>query len=546
MMIKRIIIILLLIFLLIPFFPFSNASSSKVKDWTIMVYLDADNNLDGAGIDDFNEMAKIGSTANVNVVVEMDRAEGEDNSNNGWTDTKLFYVTNGMMPTPENALMGLGEKNMGDPDTLIDFVLWAVKNYPAKHYLLDLWDHGGGWQGVCWDDTNDNDSLTMPELKEALKTIRENINKNIDIVLFDACTMGCIEVNYQIKDYADIAIGSEASVPGDGCPYDTILLSLTSEPSMTPEELAVEVVNDYIYSYSDGNPDPDDSESVTMAAFDMKKMDKLAESVDELCMLLSENAGDYLTNLQVCRSRDNAQTFTVGFVPSPFPNIASSMIDVYGFAHELSNKNFGIDPATKDKATEVMGNIGSSRIAEAHGSGYSDAYGLTIYFPNGITAMYNENYDETGFANDKYWNEFIHHVNFPPSSAENTPPTCLILTPERWENIDENSYTITGSAFDTDSVAEVQIKIDNNEWIKVDGTNTWSYEWKTSPGKHTIYTRSFDGTGYSTVSSVNVDVVSKENEAGGYSLFILPLIAAMAVLVIIAVIKRKRNLRLSK
>lgn len=489
MMIKRIMVILLLVFLVIPFIQFSNASPSKVKDWTIMIYLDADNNLDGAGIDDFNEMAEVGSTANINVVVEMDRAEGEDNSNNGWTDTKLFYVTNGMMPTPENALMDLGEKNMGDPDTLIDFVLWAVKNYPAKHYLLDLWDHGGGWQGVCWDDTNNNDSLTMPELKEGMKTIRENMNKNIDTVLFDACQMGAVEVNYQIKDYVDIAIGSEATVPGDGCPYDLILSSLTNKPSMTKNELAAEIVNNYIGSYSDGNPDPDDTPDVTMAAFDMKKMDKLAESVDELCMLLSENAGDYSTNLQICRSRDNAQTFTVGFVPSPFPNIASSMIDVYDFADEVANKNFGIEQTAKDKASSVTENIMESRIAEEHGSGYPDAYGLTIYFPNDLTTEYNENYDETGFAEGKYWNEFIHHANFPPSSAENTPPTCLILTPEPWENIDENSYIVTGSAFDTDSVTEVEIRIDDGEWVTAYGTETWSYEWKTTPGKHTIDTQ---------------------------------------------------------
>lgn len=542
MMIKRIWIILILLFLVIPFFPYAEPSKHDVRDWTIMVYLDADNNLDGAGIDDFNEMAKVGSTANVNVVVEMDRAEGEDNSNNGWTDTKLFYVTNGMMPTPENARMDLGEKNMGDTDTLIDFVLWAVKNYPAKHYLLDLWDHGGGWQGVCWDDTNNNDSLTMPELKEAMKTIRENMNKNIDTVLFDACQMGAAEVNYQIKDYVDIAIGSEATVPGDGCPYDTILLSLTSEPSMTPEKLAVEVVNDYIESYSDGNPDPDDTPDVTMAAFDMKKMDKLAESVDELCMLLSENAGDYSTNLQICRSRDNAQTFTVGFVPSPFPNIASSMIDVYDFADEVANKNLGIEQTSKDKAASVTENIMESRIAEEHGSDYPDAYGLTIYFPNGLTTGYKESYDETGFAEGKYWNEFIHHVNFPPDSADNPPPTCLILTPEVWENIDENSYIITGSAFDTDSVTEVQIKIDNNEWTKADGTSTWSYKWKTSPGKHTIYAKSFDGSQYSTEFELEVEVLGAKKEVSPTAFWlIIGIVLALAALAIIVMIKQRRK-----
>ncbi|MDI6917041.1 MAG: clostripain-related cysteine peptidase [Thermoplasmatales archaeon] len=543
MMIKKTMIILLLVFLLIPFFPYAESAKDKSKDWTIMIYFDADNDLDGAGIDDFNEMAKIGSTANVNVVVEMDRAEGEDNSDNGWTDTKLFYVTKGLTPTPENALMDLGEKNMGDPDTLIDFVLWAVKNYPAKHYLLDLWDHGGGWQGVCWDDTNDNDFLTMPELKEALKTIRENINRNIDVVLFDACTMGCIEVNYQIKDYADIAVGSETFVPGDGCPYDTILSPLVENPTMTPEDLAEVIVDAYIYSYSDGSPDPADTPEVTMSAFDMKKMDRVAESVDELCMLLSQDAGNPVTNAEIWRSRNNAQTFTVGFVPSPFPNIASSMIDVYDFAYEISNKNFGIKQTAKDKAEMVMGNIEYSRIAEAHGSGYPDTYGMTIYFPNDLTTEYNGSYDETCFGKDKYWDEFIHHANFPPDSADNPPPTCLILTPERWENIDGSSYLITGSAFDTDSVTKVEIRIGNGEWVTAYGTETWSYEWKTTPGKHTIYTRSFDGTGYSTVSSVNVNVVLREKGIGGYPWgIVFLLIAGVALLVMIAVIKQRQKL----
>jgi len=540
MMIKKTMIILLLVFLLIPFFPYAGSAKDKSKDWTIMIYLDADNNLDGAGIDDFNEMAEVGSTANVNVVVEIDRVEGGDNSDNGWTDTKLFYVTKDLTPTPENALMDLGEKNMGDPDTLVDFVLWAVKNYPAKHYLLDLWDHGGGWQGVCWDDTNDNDSLTMPELKEALKTIRENINRNIDIVLFDACQMGCIEVNYQIKDYADIAIGSETFVPGDGCPYDNILLSLTNKPSMMPNELATEIVDDYIGSYSDGESDPADTPEVTMSAFDMKKTGRLTEGVDELCMLLSENTGNPVTNADIWRSRNNAQTFTVGFVPSPFPNIASSMIDVYDFAYEISNKNFGIDQKAKDKAADVIGNIESSRIAEAHGPGYPDAHGMTIYFPNDLTTEYNVDYDETCFGKDKYWDEFIHHVNFPPDNADNPPPTCLILTPERWENIDGSSYIITGSAFDTDSVAKVEIRIDNGKWVTVYGIETWSYEWKTSPGKHTIYARSFDGTGYSTISSVEVNIASEEKTVNTYTQnILLSVVAIVTVLIVYGMIKRK-------
>jgi len=73
----------------------ATASDYEV-DWLFMVYLDADNNLESAGIDDLNEMEVAGSTDRVKIVVEMDRAErdfDDDTSNGNWTGAKRFYVT---------------------------------------------------------------------------------------------------------------------------------------------------------------------------------------------------------------------------------------------------------------------------------------------------------------------------------------------------------------------------------------------------------------------------------------------------------------------
>ena len=58
----------------------SPAKSKKRKnagagaDWTVMVYLAGDNNLDGAGAADLREMKKVGSSASVNVIAQFDRA----------------------------------------------------------------------------------------------------------------------------------------------------------------------------------------------------------------------------------------------------------------------------------------------------------------------------------------------------------------------------------------------------------------------------------------------------------------------------------------
>ena len=111
------------------------------KQWTVMVYMAGDNNLDGAGVVDLEEMKKVGSTNQLNVIVQFDR-QGKDQA------TNRYYVRKGG-PVARDVVESLGETNMGDPKVLEDFVTWSAKHYPAKHTLLVLWNHGAGW-----DDAN--------------------------------------------------------------------------------------------------------------------------------------------------------------------------------------------------------------------------------------------------------------------------------------------------------------------------------------------------------------------------------------------------------
>jgi len=117
-------------------------------EWTVMVYLDADNNLESAGIDDINEMEIVGSTTEVNIVVQVDRIPysvlasnnqgyADDTSNDNWTATRRYYITQDFDPIQINSQLksDLGELNMGDPQTLVDFANWAITNYPAKYCL---------------------------------------------------------------------------------------------------------------------------------------------------------------------------------------------------------------------------------------------------------------------------------------------------------------------------------------------------------------------------------------------------------------------------
>jgi hypothetical protein len=81
----------------------------------------------------------------VQVVALADRGPGFDRSHGDRQTTKLFHVTQGMTALPGSEVADWGERNMGDPQTLVDFVTWSKANYPADHYALYFWGHGWSW-----------------------------------------------------------------------------------------------------------------------------------------------------------------------------------------------------------------------------------------------------------------------------------------------------------------------------------------------------------------------------------------------------------------
>jgi hypothetical protein len=121
----------------------------------------------------------------------------------------------------KGAVINGEEVNMADPQILTKFVEWSMENYPSDHYLLDLWDHGFFYGGAVKDKYNDY--LTLKEIETSLKDITEWHGKSIDIVGFDACRMGGVEVLYSLDGYCDYAIASEKDEPGEGWDYEKIL-----------------------------------------------------------------------------------------------------------------------------------------------------------------------------------------------------------------------------------------------------------------------------------------------------------------------------------
>ncbi|MFN0120168.1 MAG: clostripain-related cysteine peptidase [Blastocatellia bacterium] len=305
---------------------------NAAKRWTVMVYLAGDNDLDEFGTVDMMEMKQVGSTDDINIVTQFDSA-GPD------LETRRFFLTKGT--TPESLAgdvkQNLGETNTGDPKILEGFVEWAVKNYPAKHYMLVLWNHGTGWddtniyrtareslrlnltrndlpaarakgramgtiplshvrqagegrrrraffrttmeQGLqrraILTDDDAQDFLDSVEMKKLMLALKKKLKRKIDILGMDACLMSMVEVAYQVRGAVDITVGSEELEPGDGWPYHLILKELAAKPGMTPRDLSQTIVKKYLASYSP-------TKMVTQSAFDLSHAHELATAVDGL------------------------------------------------------------------------------------------------------------------------------------------------------------------------------------------------------------------------------------------------------------------------
>ncbi|NLF39327.1 hypothetical protein GX586_07770, partial [bacterium] len=236
--------------------------------WTILVYLDGDNNLEPDGINDVNEMETVGSDSNVNIVVQFDRISGYDSSNGNWTDCRRAKIikdgntgTMGSFDLSLPTCAGIGEVNMGDPATLSNFVAWGMATYPAEQYMLVLWNHGGGWElaqaalaaaggktghfkAVCWDDSSGGDCLYTREVRSALEHL-----PTLSVIGFDACLMAMIEGARELAPYADYFVASEEVEPMAGWAYGKILARLDGASDTSPRELAQGMVTDFARSY---------------------------------------------------------------------------------------------------------------------------------------------------------------------------------------------------------------------------------------------------------------------------------------------------------
>src|SRR4051794_10768774 len=97
-------------------------ASEGLKEWTFLVYLNGHNNLDSFGALNINQMEQVGSSQDLNVLVQW---ASESNSN---TKRLLVKKDNDTHAVSSPTIQDMGKVDMGDWRSLVDFVQWGVTN----------------------------------------------------------------------------------------------------------------------------------------------------------------------------------------------------------------------------------------------------------------------------------------------------------------------------------------------------------------------------------------------------------------------------------
>lgn len=394
------------------------------KKLTVMVYCDADNDLEENLLEDIKEI-KAGyiDNPNLNVVVLVDRTpEYSDDSTilgEDFSDTRMYKIEKhkavriaGGSKFPEITKDSNYEANMGDAHTLKKFIDSCKENYPADKYVLIMSDHGGGARtdkslnkhktpkSICWDDSNDEDCLYTAEISDVLTN-----DESVDVLAYDACLMGTAEVAYQYRPgnggfQANVMVASAPNVWGKGFDYKKIFSRLKSgrgnngkvDLTLGGKELFFNpsTVTDFQLGAIMVEAQRDSAESSkandqVLSCFDLTKAESVKKSIDEMSRALwNENKKVDMENL---RGADKNVTLIHYFSESSDRDwLEYPYFDLYDLCKNISTSSTFSDNI-KTLAKNIMNNVDDMIVYSYGGSrfkGFTEGKnGLSIFFPNG-------------------------------------------------------------------------------------------------------------------------------------------------------------------
>jgi len=402
------------------------------KEWTVLVFMNAKNDLSESHLlgmvgkwaeRDIKEMKQVGTTDKVNIVVEHGKA-GEGSRR------LLINKKGGFFSSGETEYSEDKNSDMGDYRRVIDFVKWGKQTFPAKKYMLVLWNHGLGWidpnlqqhsagtgtgnKGILFDDETKNYVRTH-QLGEILRQAGY-----VDILMQNACLQQMAEVLYEMKDGAGLFVGSEETMLAQGFDYEKLLNFMNADVNFTHEKFSDFLMNWYRSFYAGGMnigpiSMPLDSIPAQLSTVRPGPLAQLPARLDAFAAAVRGNN----ETAAVRKAVAEVIRFT-SIDPSDKKKLIAYYADLYDFA-DIVGRNAASAEARQAaeslksfiKGDLVLRTVGINGDAE-NGYDYRKTGGIAINMtlkaksvPQQLADIHETDYSTLSLSRDSQWDEFL-------------------------------------------------------------------------------------------------------------------------------------------
>ena len=255
----------------------AEAEVSSDGSWAVYWYLcgsDLETNGGFATID-LQEMLEVQLPENINVVIQTGGAAVWQNELMDPSKIQRWlYNSEGLQLVDEQETT-----NMGDAQTLYDFLYFADANFPADKVAVTFWNHGGGSvNGAAFDEIHGLDSLDLSEMYQAFDAVwpADAANPALELVGFDTCLMATVDVAAVFQNFAKYLVASEEVEPGNGWLYSGWLSELAANPAMDGDDLGIAIAS----TYYAGCEAVGTQDNTTLSVTDLTKLTPLLEAYE--------------------------------------------------------------------------------------------------------------------------------------------------------------------------------------------------------------------------------------------------------------------------
>ncbi|MCK5357243.1 MAG: hypothetical protein KAJ48_02510 [Elusimicrobiales bacterium] len=402
------------------------------KEWTVMIFMNAKNNLVKAAKKDIAEMKKVGTTKAVNVLVQYGALKKKTKR---MMIEKRVEDDNGFLSSGEVVYEKFKNVDMGDYKEVANFIKWSKTNFPAKKYMLVLWNHGTGWidpkmenennpvpagKGILFDDETQNYVKTN-QMVEIFKMAGP-----VDIYVNNACLMQMAEIAYEVKDNIGLLIGSEETMLAQGFDYKRLLNFMNADTSFSDREISDFLMSWYREFYNEGMElgpitVPLDAVGATLSTIRPQALNNLPYHLDRFASAAMRNNDTDAVKYAI----EHVIRFT-SIDAKDKEKMLSSYVDLYNFTKLVTVKLIVDKPSSHDTiqaAEDLMNFINTELVIrkvgingdETNGYDYSNVGGIAIEMTRknkktlaiDLSSLFTTKYSDLSLSKASLWDEFL-------------------------------------------------------------------------------------------------------------------------------------------